>query len=72
MEFVLPSDQVVLATKSNKYSDLLWALQGGGGQFGIVTTFYEEEAAEPLGAIASVYTPIRRLDPSLGWFLSSK
>ena len=34
------SGDIVLATKTKRLSDLFWALQGGGGQFGIVTTFY--------------------------------
>jgi len=47
MEVVLVSGQIVLATKTNAFSDLFWALQGGGGQFGVVTTFYQEAALEP-------------------------
>ncbi|KAH0288758.1 FAD-binding domain-containing protein [Aureobasidium namibiae CBS 147.97] len=46
-EVVLLSGKIVVATKTNKYSDLFWALQGGGGQFGIVTTFYQEAVPEP-------------------------
>ncbi|PWN88397.1 FAD-binding domain-containing protein [Acaromyces ingoldii] len=46
-EVVLPDGRMVNATKTNKYSDLFWALQGGNGQFGAVTTFYQEAAAEP-------------------------
>lgn len=46
-EVVLMSGKIVVATKTNKYSDLFWALQGGGGQFGIVTTFYQEAVQEP-------------------------
>ena len=34
VEVVLMSGATVLATKTNAYSDLFWALQGGGGQFG--------------------------------------
>ena len=47
VEIVLMSGEIVLATKTNAYSDLFWALQGGGGQFGIVTTFYQEAVPEP-------------------------
>ena len=47
VEVVLMSGDIVLATKTNQYSDLFWALQGGGGQFGIVTTFYQEAVPEP-------------------------
>ena len=47
VEVVLMSGDIVLATKTNQYSDLFWALQGGNGQFGIVTTFYQEAVPEP-------------------------
>ncbi|THX15341.1 FAD-binding domain-containing protein [Aureobasidium pullulans] len=47
VEVVLMSGEIVLATKTNRYSDLFWAIQGGGGQFGIVTTFYQEAVPEP-------------------------
>lgn len=47
LEVVLPSGEVVMATKRNKYADLFWALQGGSGQFGIVTTFWQEAVPEP-------------------------
>lgn len=46
-EVVLMSGKIVLATKSNEHSDLFLSLQGGGGQFGIVTTFYQEAVPEP-------------------------
>ena len=49
IEAVLMSGQIVYATKTNGYSDLFWALQGGGGQFAIVTKFYQEAAPEPTG-----------------------
>ncbi|KAL1960606.1 hypothetical protein VTO42DRAFT_7185 [Malbranchea cinnamomea] len=38
-EVVLASGTIVTATKDNKYSDLFWALKGGGNSFGIVTRF---------------------------------
>lgn len=47
MQVVLMSGEIVLATKTNDYSDLFWALQGGNGQFGIVTRFWQEAAPEP-------------------------
>ncbi|KAF2150293.1 FAD-binding domain-containing protein [Myriangium duriaei CBS 260.36] len=47
MEVVLMDGSIVNATKTNKHNDLFWALQGGGGQFGIVTTFYQEAAIAP-------------------------
>lgn len=39
----------------DRYADLFWALQGGGGQFGIVTTFYQEAAPEPTQTDYAVY-----------------
>ncbi|GAB7356224.1 hypothetical protein MBLNU459_g7044t1 [Dothideomycetes sp. NU459] len=47
VEVVLMSGEMILATKTNNYSDIFWALQGGGGQFGIVTKFYQEAVPEP-------------------------
>jgi FAD/FMN-containing dehydrogenase len=47
MEVVLPSGEIVFATAENRYGDLFWALHGGGGQFGIVTKFYQEAGLEP-------------------------
>jgi FAD/FMN-containing dehydrogenase len=47
MEVVLPSGEIVLATAKNEHEDLFWALHGGGGQFGIVTKFYQEAGLEP-------------------------
>ncbi|KAI4913139.1 hypothetical protein J4E85_010872 [Alternaria conjuncta] len=38
-ECVLSSGQIVEATATNKYSDLFWALRGGGNSFCIVTRF---------------------------------
>ncbi|KAF2149857.1 FAD binding domain protein [Myriangium duriaei CBS 260.36] len=46
-EVVLMSGSIVNATKTNDYKDLFFALQGGGGQFGIVVTFYQIAAPEP-------------------------
>jgi FAD/FMN-containing dehydrogenase len=47
MEVVLPNGEIVLATAKNEHGDLFWALHGGGGQFGIVTRFYQEAGPEP-------------------------
>ena len=47
MEVVTMAGDVVLATKTNQHSDLFWALQGGNGQFGIVTKFWQEAVPEP-------------------------
>ncbi|KAF4926773.1 Bifunctional solanapyrone synthase [Colletotrichum viniferum] len=38
-EAVLSSGSIVYATSTNEYSDLFWALRGGGNNFAIVTRF---------------------------------
>lgn len=55
LEVVLASGQIVIATKTNRYSDLFWALQGGSGQFGIVTRFWQRAAAEPKKSTMAFY-----------------
>lgn len=47
LEVVLPSGEIVIATKKNKHSDLFWAIRGGSGQFGIVTKFYQKAFRTP-------------------------
>lgn len=47
LEIVLPSEELVFATKTNQNSDLFWAFQGGSGQFGIVTKFYQKAFRTP-------------------------
>ncbi|OAA69566.1 FAD binding domain protein [Cordyceps fumosorosea ARSEF 2679] len=55
-EVVLPSTgEVVLATKRNEYADLFWALQGGSGQFGVVTRFWQRAVPEPRRSTLGFY-----------------
>jgi FAD/FMN-containing dehydrogenase len=49
-EVVLPSGEIVRAD-AEQHPDLFWALRGGGGNFGIVTTF--EFEAHPLDGVVS-------------------
>ncbi|KAE8221997.1 hypothetical protein CF319_g4736 [Tilletia indica] len=39
LEVVLPAGEVVVATPTNQYKDLLWAMQASGNAFGIVTQY---------------------------------
>ena len=55
LEVVLSSGEIVLATQTNAYSDLFWAFQGGSGQFGVVTRFWQEAAPEPRQATIGIY-----------------
>ena len=55
IEVVIPCGQIVMATKTNRYADLFWALQGGGGQFGIVTQFFQEAIPEPKNLTIAAY-----------------
>ena len=47
LEVVLPSGELVYATKTNRFSDLFWAIQVGSGQFGIVTMSYQKAFRDP-------------------------
>ncbi|KZZ95342.1 FAD binding domain protein [Moelleriella libera RCEF 2490] len=55
VEVVLPSGEVVLATRHNAHADLLWALGGGSGQFGVVTRFWQHAVAEPKKCSLGLY-----------------
>ena len=39
LEVVLANGDIVIANDDNEYSDLIWGIRGGGGNFGIVTKF---------------------------------
>jgi FAD/FMN-containing dehydrogenase len=39
LDVVLVTGELVTATATNEFSDLFWALKGGGNRFGIVTRY---------------------------------
>ena len=66
---VVTADGVVRRAAEDENPDLLWALKGGGGNFGVVTSF--EFALQPLGPIvafsATMY-PIEEIEQVLRGF----
>eukprot|EP01084_Bolivina_argentea_P060059 109719_1 len=52
-EIVLMSGDIVLATKNNEYSDLLYGIKGGGaGNFGIITKYFMSTFEAPINVIS--------------------
>jgi FAD/FMN-containing dehydrogenase len=73
---VVTADGRVLRASAEEHSDLLWALKGGGGNFGVVTEF--EFALHPAGPTLMFCAPLYPLsagaDPIRFWrdFLADK
>lgn len=66
-EVVLHDASVVTASESS-YPELFWALRGGGGNFGVVTSFeYRLHAVGPVWA-GLVAHPLERLVPMLRFY----
>jgi FAD/FMN-containing dehydrogenase len=63
-EVVTADGSVVHATADGPDADLLWALRGGGGNFGVVTAF--ELALHPLGPTVAFCGPVYALDDGPG------
>lgn len=66
MEVVLLDGLVIIATAKNAHSDLFWALQGGNGQFAIVTRFWVRAVVEPskaeVGRVLAIHArPLSRI-----------
>jgi FAD/FMN-containing dehydrogenase len=52
---VVTADGAILTANANQSADLFWALRGGGGNFGVVTSF--EFALHPVGpAVATIFS----------------
>lgn len=66
-EVVLHDASVVMASESS-HPDLFWALRGGGGNFGVVTSF--EYRLHPVGPVWAglLVHPLERLTPMLRFY----
>ena len=63
-EVVTADGSVVEATRNGPNADLLWALRGGGGNFGVVTRF--DLALHPLGPTIYFAGPVYALEDGPG------
>ena len=61
---VVTADGALIHTSANENPDLLWALQGGGGNFGVVVRF--EFALHSIGPEVMFAAPIYALDDGSG------
>ena len=66
-DVVLADGRLVHASK-DEHSDLFWALRGGGGNFGVVTSF--EYRLHPVDTVIAgpLFWAIEDLEPSLQWY----
>ncbi|MEV6651637.1 FAD-binding oxidoreductase [Streptomyces sp. NPDC051219] len=66
-DVVLADGSVVTANETD-YPDLFWALRGGGGNFGIVTSFtYRLHPVDTVGVAITVW-PVDRTREVLAWY----
>jgi FAD/FMN-containing dehydrogenase len=66
---VVLADGSQVHTSADEHPDLFWALQGGGGNFGVVTTF--EFRTHPVGAAVMAgptFWPIEQTPEVLSWY----
>jgi FAD/FMN-containing dehydrogenase len=65
---IVTADGQIRTADENEHGDLLWAVRGGGGNFGVVTSFeYQLHPAEPLLA-GMVVHPIERAQDVLRFY----
>ncbi len=59
---VVTADGSVLTASETEHADLFWAIRGGGGNFGVVTSFeFQLHALGPMIAAAIVIYPIQEM-----------
>ncbi len=61
---VVTSDGTLVRASADENDDLLWALQGGGGNFGVVVRF--EFALHPIGPEVMFAAPIYAVEDGPG------
>jgi FAD/FMN-containing dehydrogenase len=65
---VVLADGRLVHASGDENPDLFWALRGGGGNFGIVTSF--EYRLHPVDTVIAgpLFWPIDKIEPTLGWY----
>jgi FAD/FMN-containing dehydrogenase len=65
---VLLADGRLVRASEEENPDLFWGLRGGGGNFGIVTSF--EYRLHPVDTVIGgpMFWPIREIEPTLRWY----
>jgi len=66
-DVVLADGRLVKASKDEN-PDLFWALRGGGGNFGVITSFLYR--LHPVATVVAgpMFWPIEKLEPTLRWY----
>ncbi|CAL9491391.1 6-hydroxy-D-nicotine oxidase [Streptomyces sp. enrichment culture] len=65
---VVLADGSVVTTTEKEHPDLLWALRGGGGNFGVVTSFtFRLHPVHTVGVAATVW-PVEQTQEVLRWY----
>lgn len=65
---VVLADGGVVAASEKEHPDLLWALRGGGGNFGVVTSFtFRSHPVDTVGVAVTVW-PVDRTAEVLRWY----